>query len=156
MITPKATVHRFAVVRVRVKRRIINAFDLIVRRGVIPFPENKPRRRSKPGEPKVRDHKPDSEEPRALLHDPTLAGHQAWILPGMHPQAKVLDITSLTLIEDWTYIVLPKGEVFRMPLPELVDQMRLGLRQANQKARAWQDQYVSPETGEFIVRRVRQ
>jgi len=38
-----------------------------------------------------------------------------------------------------------------MPLAELVDQMRLGLRQVNQKARAWQDHYVSPETGEFIV-----
>ena len=41
-----------------------------------------------------------------------------------------------------------------MPLPELVDQMRLGLQQVNQNARAWQDRYVSPETGEFIVRRI--
>lgn len=38
-----------------------------------------------------------------------------------------------------------------MPLPDLVDQLRLGLRQVNWKAKAWQDQYVSPETGEFIV-----
>jgi len=42
-----------------------------------------------------------------------------------------------------------------MPLPDLVDQLQLGLRQANQKARAWQDHYVSPETGEFIVRGIR-
>lgn len=39
-----------------------------------------------------------------------------------------------------------------MPLPDLVDQVRLGLEQANQKARTWQDRYMSPETGEFIVR----
>ena len=30
VITPKATVHRFAVVRVRVKRGIVGALDLIV------------------------------------------------------------------------------------------------------------------------------
>jgi len=42
-----------------------------------------------------------------------------------------------------------------MPLPGLVDQMRLGLQQANQEAREWQDRYMSPETGEFIVSRVR-
>jgi len=47
--------------------------------------------------------------------------------------------------------VFPKAEVFRVPLVELVDQMRLGLRQVNQKTRAWQDRYVSPETGELIV-----
>ena len=58
----------------------------------------------------------------------------------------------ITLIQDWSYIIFPKPEVFRMPLPELVDQLRLGLQQANKKARAWQDRYVSPKTGEFIVR----
>lgn len=41
-----------------------------------------------------------------------------------------------------------------MPLPELVEQMRLVLQQLNQKARVWQDRYVSPDTGEFIVRTV--
>jgi hypothetical protein len=48
--------------------------------------------------------------------------------------------------------VFPKVEVFRMPLPDLVNQIRFGLQQANQRARAWQDRYVSSETGEFIVR----
>ena len=62
------------------------------------------------------------------------------------------DLSSLTLIQDWSYIVFPKAEVFKMPLPDLVDQVRLGLRQVNQKARAWEARYVSPETGEFIVR----
>lgn len=38
-----------------------------------------------------------------------------------------------------------------MPLSDLVDDLRLGLRQANQRAKIWQDQYVSPETGGFIV-----
>ena len=38
-----------------------------------------------------------------------------------------------------------------MPLPDLVDDLRLGLRQANKRAKIWQDQYVSPETGGFIV-----
>ena len=61
-------------------------------------------------------------------------------------------MASLILIQDWTYVVFPKAEVFKMPLPDLVDQIRLGLRQANQEARAWQSHYVSPETGEFIVR----
>lgn len=56
--------------------------------------------------------------------------------------------------QDWAYTVFAKAEAFRMPLPKLVDQVQFGLRQANQKARAWQDQYVSPETGEFIVRNV--
>jgi len=98
VITPKATVHRFAVVRVKVKRRVINALDLIVRRGVFPFPESKPKQSSGPGNPKVGDRKPGSEEPRILLRDQTIAGHQAWILPGMHSQAKVLGIASLTLI----------------------------------------------------------
>ena len=38
-----------------------------------------------------------------------------------------------------------------MPLPDLVDQLRSGLQQVNRKAGLWQDQYVSPETGEFMV-----
>ena len=59
------------------------------------------------------------------------------------------------LIQDWAYTVFAKAEVFKMPLPDLVDQIRLGLRQANKKARVWQDQYVSPETGEFVVRIIR-
>jgi len=98
VITPKATVHSFAVVRVRVKRRVINSLDLIVRRGAFPFPESKPKQSSGPGNPKVRDHKPGSEEPRILLRDQKIAGHQAWILPGMHSQLKALDIASLTLV----------------------------------------------------------
>lgn len=81
VIIPKATVHRFAVVRVRIKRRIVGALDLIVRRGASPFPETNP----KQWESKVKDKKLDLEGPRVLLHDPTLANHQAWILPGMHP-----------------------------------------------------------------------
>ncbi|KAF9648316.1 hypothetical protein BDM02DRAFT_3187273 [Thelephora ganbajun] len=132
VITPKATVHRFAVVRVRVKRRIVGALDLIVRRGVVPFPGSKPKQPNKRWESNIKGHKPDSEEPRVLLHDPTFANSRAWILP------------------DWAYIIFPKAEVFKMPLPDLVDQIQLGLRQANQKAREWQDQYVSSETGEFI------
>lgn len=39
-----------------------------------------------------------------------------------------------------------------MPLPDLVEQMQLALQQVNEKARVWQDRYVSPDTGEFIVR----
>ena len=58
-------------------------------------------------------------------------------------------------LQDWAYTVFARAEVFTMPLPSLVDQIRLGLREANQKARLWQDQYVSPETGEFIVRIIR-
>ena len=38
-----------------------------------------------------------------------------------------------------------------MPLPDLVDQLHLGLQRMNPSARAWQAKYVSPETGEFIV-----
>lgn len=98
VVTPKATVHRFAVVRVKVKRRIINALDLIVRRGVFPFPERKPEQPNRLEKLKVGDRKPDSEKPKILLHDPTLAGHQAWILPGTHSQAKVLDEAFITLI----------------------------------------------------------
>jgi len=50
-------------------------------------------------------------------------------------------------------MVFPKAKVFRMTLAELMDQMRLRLRQVNQKARAWhwQDHYVSPKTGEVTV-----
>ena len=154
MVTPKATVHRFAVARVRVRRRIVGALDLIVRRGAFPFPEGSPKQSNKPGKSNGKDRKPDSEKPRILFRDSTLAGHQAWILPGMHSRVKTLDITSLTLVKDWTYTVFPRAEVFRMPLPDLVDQLRLGLQQVNQKARAWEDRYVSPETGEFIVRSV--
>jgi len=98
VVTPKATVHRFAIVRVKVKRRIINALDLIVRRGAFPSPERKPEQPSRLEKPKVGDRKLDSERPRILLHDPTLAGHQAWILPGMHLQAKALDGAFITLI----------------------------------------------------------
>jgi len=132
VISPKATVHRFAVVRVRIKRRVLGALDLIVRRGAFPFPKSELRQLGKPQESEVKDHKLDSGKPSVLLHHPTLAGPQSWILPG------------------WTYIVYPKAEVFRMPLPDLVDQLRSGLQQVNRKARAWQDRYVSPETGEFM------
>ena len=152
MITPKATVHRFAVVRTRVRRRIVGAFDLIVRRGVYPFPESKPRQPNKHGKPKVEDHGTNPEGPRILLHDPTLADIQTWVLPSTHSWPQIPDLSSLTFIQDWSYIVFPKAEVFKMPLPDLVDQVRLGLRQANQKAKAWEARYVSPETGEFIVR----
>lgn len=38
-----------------------------------------------------------------------------------------------------------------MPLSDLVYQLRLGLLKANLKTRAWQDRYISSETGEFIV-----
>lgn len=85
VVTPKATVHSSAVVRVRVKRRIVGALDLIIRRGVFPFPESKPNQSNESWKPKVEDRKPDPEGPRILLHDQTLAGPQAWILPGMHP-----------------------------------------------------------------------
>lgn len=98
VITPKATVHRFAVVRVRVKRRVINALDLIVRRGAFPFPENRPKQSGRLGNPKVGDRKPGSEEPRILLRDQTMAGHQAWVLSGMHSQLKALGIASLILV----------------------------------------------------------
>lgn len=84
MITPKATVHRFAVVRVRVKRRIVGALDLIVRRGAFSFPESKLERTKKLREPEVKDRKLDSEGPKILLHDSTHADVRAWVLPGMH------------------------------------------------------------------------
>ena len=84
VIIPKATVHRFAVVRVRIKRRIVGALDLIVRRGAFSFPESKLERPKKHGEPKVKDCKLDSEGPKILLHDSTNADVRAWILPGMH------------------------------------------------------------------------
>ena len=38
-----------------------------------------------------------------------------------------------------------------MPLPDLVNELRLGLPQVNRQARSWQDRYVSPETGNFVV-----
>jgi len=85
MIIPKATVHRFAVVRVRIKRRIVGALDLIIRRGVFPFPKSKPDQSNKSWKPRVEDRKPDPKGPRILLYDQTLADPQAWILPGMHP-----------------------------------------------------------------------
>ncbi|KAF9781238.1 hypothetical protein BJ322DRAFT_1079903 [Thelephora terrestris] len=132
VIIPKATVHRFAVVRVKIKRRVVGALDLIIRRGALPFPESEPTQLGRSRTPEVKDHKLDSEDPRVLLHNPTLADPQAWILP------------------HWTYIVFPKAEVLRMPLPDLVERLRSGLKQVNRRARAWQDQYLSPETGEFI------
>jgi len=127
-VIPKATVHRFAVVRGTVRRRIVNALDLIIRRGAAPFPESEPQQRK----PEAKNNKLGSEGPKILLHNPTLADPQIWVLP------------------DWTYVVFPSAKVFTMPLPDLVEQMRLALQQANQKARVWQDRYVSPETGEFI------
>jgi len=90
VITPKATVHRFAVVRVRVRRRVVGAVDLIVRRGVVPFSESIPKGSNKLEKSKGNNLKlEDSEEPKVLLHDSTLAGHQAWILPGMHSRVKL-------------------------------------------------------------------
>ena len=86
--------HRFAVVRVRVKRRVVGALDLIVRRGAYPFPETEPRRPSKIGKPKVKDRKPDPEGPKILLYDPTLADPKTWILSSMHSQPTMLDVTS--------------------------------------------------------------
>lgn len=83
VVTPKATVHRFAVVRVGVKRRIVHALDLIVRRGVRPFPESRPGQPTKPQKPNAKEREPDPGGPMILLHDPTLAGPQTWILPGM-------------------------------------------------------------------------
>ena len=79
VIAPKVSVHRFAVVRVRVKRRIVGALDLIIRRGVCPFPESEPGSKK----PKAKDREPNPEVSRILLHDPTLADPRAWILPGM-------------------------------------------------------------------------
>lgn len=79
--------HRFAVVRVGVRRRIVNALDLIVRRGAAPFPENEP----KQGKPEAKNHKPGSEGPKVLLHNPTLADPQIWVLPGTCPRIKLQD-----------------------------------------------------------------
>ena len=84
VISPKATVHRFAVVRVRIKRRILGALDLIIRRGAFPYPKSELRQLSKPREFEVKDHRLDSGKPSVLLHHPTLGGPQAWILPGTH------------------------------------------------------------------------
>lgn len=81
VIISKATVHRFAVVRVGIRRRIVNALDLIVRRGATPFPESK----SKQREPEVKNSKPGSERPRTLLHNPSLADPKIWVLPGTCP-----------------------------------------------------------------------
>ena len=83
VITPKATVHRFAVVRVRVRRRIVSTLDLIIRRGAYPFPESKPGQTNKIGIPKFEDRKPGPEGSRTLLRDSTLVDPQAWILSSM-------------------------------------------------------------------------
>lgn len=74
LITPKASVHRFAVVRVRVRRRVLSALDLIVRRGAAPPPRRQPKQ----------PDKPDPEKPRILLQDPVLANHRSWVLPCMY------------------------------------------------------------------------
>ena len=154
VITSKATVHRFAVVRVRTRRRIIGALDLIIRRGVFPFPETRKHLRDEPPKAAVKDHKSNSEEHRILLCDSALADPKEWILPGAYFWWIVLGVIALTDILDWTYIMYPRAEVFRMPLPDLVDRLRLGLGQVNKSAREWQTRYVSPETGRFIVRGV--
>ena len=152
VITSKVSTHRFAVVRTRIKRRITGAFDLIVRRGAFKPPEDEPKQLDKQwSKPGTKNHKVGAETPQILLHDPALVNSQAWVLPGMHSQRNVLDVTSLTLIQGWVYLVYPNPSVFRMPLPDLVNQLRLGLQQANLAARAWQNLYVSPETGKFIV-----
>ena len=96
VIATKAAVHNFAVVRVRVKRRVVGALDLIVRRGAYSFPEGMSKQPSKVGKPDLKGRKPDSEEPGILLHDQTLANPQAWILPGMHSERTTLSTTSLT------------------------------------------------------------
>ena len=85
VVTPIISVHRFAVVRSTIRRRIIAAFDLIIRRGASPFPEVEPERPARRSEPKVKDEKPGSEKSRILIYDPALADPKAWILPGMHP-----------------------------------------------------------------------
>ena len=134
VITPKATVHRFAVVHVRVRRRIFGAFDLIVHRDALPFPESEPRQPGNLWKPNAKDRDPDPGGPRILLRDPTPADRPTWTLPGTHSPLTVLDIVSLTHTQDWNYIVYPKPEVFKMPLPSLLDQIRLGPRQANREA----------------------
>lgn len=91
VITPKATVHRFAVVRTRTKRRIAGALDLVVRRGAFPLPEDRSKQSNKLSVPEVKNHKLGSRKPRILLHNKTLANPKAWILPGMHSWRKGLD-----------------------------------------------------------------
>lgn len=81
MIVPKATVHRFAVVRVGIRRRIVKALDLIVRRGATPFPESKPEQQKS----EVKNNKPGPEGPKILLQNSTLALPQIWVLPGTCP-----------------------------------------------------------------------
>ena len=77
--------HRFAVVRTGIKRKIAGALDLIVRRGALPVPEDEPKQPGEQSEPEVKDHKLGSKKPRILLHNPALADPKTWILPGMHP-----------------------------------------------------------------------
>jgi hypothetical protein len=84
VITSKVAIHRFAVVRIRIRRRIVGALDLIVRRGAFPFPEDEPKKLGERSKPQVKNPKLDSETPKILLHDPAPANSKSWILPGIH------------------------------------------------------------------------
>ena len=79
MFASKVGVHRSAVVRVRIKRRIASALQLISRRGAFPFPESG-------REQGAKDRGPvgPSKKERALHYDPSLADVQAWFLAGAH------------------------------------------------------------------------
>jgi hypothetical protein len=79
VITSRAAVHRFSVVRNGIKRRITGALNLIVRRGAFPSSKDEPKQLGEPSGSEVKTHKR-----RILLHDPALAELETWILSGMH------------------------------------------------------------------------
>jgi hypothetical protein len=83
VILSKVYVHRFAVVRVRIKRRIIGALDLIIRRGAFAT-EGEREQKDKPPEPKVMDLNPDSKMRKIISYHPALANHKYWIRPSMY------------------------------------------------------------------------
>lgn len=83
VVATKAAVHRSSAVRIRIKRRIAGALDLIVRRGAFPSPVNEEKQLDKLPRPKVEDHKTSPKKSSILLHDPALADPKAWIIPGV-------------------------------------------------------------------------
>lgn len=110
-IGPKS-VHRHAVVRNRIGRKLKQAISLIVAHGAQAGVDEH-------GNPTFTLNRED-------------AG-RSWVLKGTlmlhaHPHH------DLTHYVDWTYVIIPKLEVYSMPMPLLVSELRLALDRIRKKA----------------------
>lgn len=83
LIASKSAVHRFDVVRGRIKTKIAAALDLILRRGTFTFPKGYPAQPGQPSEPQVKDNELSPKISTKLLHHPVPVDLKAWVLPGM-------------------------------------------------------------------------